>query len=367
MANLEHIDILKKGANYWNDWRDANPKVIPDLSGFDMTFPIPSCPDLNGINLRCANLSRTTIHGPDKDWPGDTAPSFNNADLRNADLSHTDCFRTSFNSSNLEGSVLKNGKFRSVGFLGSNLRNADLSNVDMDGVGLEGASLIQSNLNGAKLINCRIYGISAWDILQDNKTLTRDLTINEIYKQNTPGIFTRTNTPILTVDGLEIAQFIYLVLNNSNLRTVLNLVTTKVVLILGRFSNDERKKVLNSIRNKLREYNYIPVMFDFEGSYNRDLTETISTLAHLSKFIIADITDAKSIPQELQVIVPHLPSVIVQPILAIDYMEYAMFEHFQRYPWVMPIFYYKSNSHLLECLKDEILAPIELRFQNNKT
>ncbi|MBA2396689.1 MAG: hypothetical protein H0V70_28525 [Ktedonobacteraceae bacterium] len=110
---------------------------------------------------------------------------------------------------------------------------------------------------------------------------------------------------------------------------MIDTITAKVVLILGHF--DKRKPVLDALRDELRNYNFIPVVFDFNPSAKRDLTETISLLANMSHFVIADLTDAKSIPQELHTIVPHLPSVIVQPILHIDDREYAMFEHYEKY------------------------------------
>jgi hypothetical protein len=64
-------------------------------------------------------------------------------------------------------------------------------------------------------------------------------------------IITRKNQPEITVDNLEIAQFIYLLLNNERIRHVIDTITTKVVLILGRFT-PERKAVLDALREELR-------------------------------------------------------------------------------------------------------------------
>jgi hypothetical protein len=168
------------------------------------------------------------------------------------------------------------------------------------------------------------------------------------------------NEPTITVDNLEVAQFIYLLLHNEKIRQVIDTITSKAVLILGRFT-PERKAVLDAIREELRRRNYLPILFDFEAPASRDLTETISTLAHMARFVIADITDAKSIPQELERIVPGLPSVPVQPLLHISAGEYGMFEHFTRYPWVLKTYRYGSLEEVVASLAEKVIAPAELK------
>jgi hypothetical protein len=53
---------------------------------------------------------------------------------------------------------------------------------------------------------------------------------------------TRTNEGTITVDDLKIAQFIHTILNNENVRNVIDTLTTNLVLILGRFTPDGRSQ-----------------------------------------------------------------------------------------------------------------------------
>jgi hypothetical protein len=64
-----------------------------------------------------------------------------------------------------------------------------------------------------------------------------------------------------------------LLLNNSKIRNVIDTITTKAVLILGRFT-PERKTTLDALRDALRSHNYLPILFGFEKPTNRDFTET---------------------------------------------------------------------------------------------
>jgi hypothetical protein len=143
---------------------------------------------------------------------------------------------------------------------------------------------------------------------------------------------------------------------------VIDTITSKVVLILGRFT-PERKAVLDAMREELRHRDYLPVLFDFEKTVHRDLTETVSTLAHMARFVIADITDAKSIPQELLAIVPNLPSIPIQPLLLASQQEYGMFEHFRRFPWVLEPFVYEDQDRLITALTERVIGPAETKAQ----
>ena len=109
-------------------------------------------------------------------------------------------------------------------------------------------------------------------------------------------VITPEGEPEITVDNIEVAQFVYLLLYNQKIRAAIDTITSKAVLILGRFTQ-ERKAVLDALRNELRKRDYLPILFDFDVPATRDITETVTLLARMSRFIIADLTDPSSIPR----------------------------------------------------------------------
>jgi uncharacterized protein YjbI with pentapeptide repeats len=299
MADEEQLKIIRKGVDAWNGWREKNPEVQPDLS---------EAP-LSGANLR-------------------------EADLNGADLIEANLWRASLSWANLWE---------------ANLSRASLSGANISGADLGAAQLIETDLRGASLPGSSIYGVSVWNIKVDDQTNQQNLRITPPFGCE----------PTITVDNIKVAQFIYLLLNNDEIRDVIDTITSKAVLILGRFSED-RKPVLNAIRNELRNHDYLPIMFDFDPTTNQTISETVKTLAGMSRFVIADITDARSVLQELEAIVPDLPSLAVRLMIKKSAHEYGMLGKIRKYPWIIGDTYqYENAEELIASIQENIIGPAE--------
>jgi hypothetical protein len=138
-------------------------------------------------------------------------------------------------------------------------------------------------------------------------------------------------------------------------------ITSKAVLILGRFT-DERKAVLNTLREELRKRNYLPILFDFEKPRSLDTDETITLFARMARFIVADTSDA--VLQELRAIVPDLPSVPVQPIIFAMQEEPGMFDFYRNMPWFLTVHPYASQEQLIADLSEKVIRPAELKVSD---
>ena len=137
----------------------------------------------------------------------------------------------------------------------------------------------------------------------------------------------------------------------------------KPYLILGRFT-PERKIILDRLREELRNRHYVPIMFDFKKPKSRDTIETIRTLAGMSKFIVADLTDAKSVVQEMQAIVPDFPSVPVRFIIIKSQEKPGMFDHIRQFRSVVTgAFKYKNPEEVIKSIGDKILKPVEQKLK----
>jgi uncharacterized protein YjbI with pentapeptide repeats len=133
---------------------------------------------LSGANLSGANLSSEDLRGA----------NLSGANLSGADLS----------GANLRQALLIGARLLYARLEGAYLLGADLRDATLTGASLEHVGLVRTNLEGATISNCRVYGISAWDVILNDETKQLDLVV------------TPEGEPVLSVDNLEVAQFMYL-------------------------------------------------------------------------------------------------------------------------------------------------------------
>lgn len=353
--NLEQQLAIRRGAQAWNEWRHANPGVGVNLNGLNLSGAQLAGADLSGTSLGSANLSGANLseanlrgaHLPKANLGGANlvrvdgygvrlaGANLVGADLRGAKFFRADLSRASLGEANLAGAALIETNLREANFSGANIRRANLSNA---------------NLNRAELTDCDltgswVHGINVWGPVGLPRAQ------NEL-------VITPIGQPQVTVDDLEVAQFMYLMLSNEKVRKVIDTVTSKVVLILGRFT-DERKAVLDALRTELRVRNLSPVLFDFEPSANQDITDTVTLLARMARFVIADITDPRGVQQELTLIAPAV-MVAIRPIILAGQEPWSMFPDLQRRsPGLLPVHSYRDLDDLLQGVAEYVINPAE--------
>ena len=168
MSNQQHIDILKQGVKKWNQWRDENPKIEPDLSDFSFTSRMilnePQC-NLKGANLKKANLAGSRLR----------LANLQNTDLREADLQKSD----------LSGAFLLQADLTGANLSAAILQGANFSDANMNNAVLRGADLSQGIFMGHEFhFEKMIFGIPKWRrgsyfFQQTRKTILHNAILSE--------------------------------------------------------------------------------------------------------------------------------------------------------------------------------------------
>jgi hypothetical protein len=204
--------------------------------------------------------------------------NLNEAILNKANLFKAQLYKAKLNEAKLIGAIIIRADLVKADVLkanlsGADLSEADLSEADLSGANLSGANLRGANLRGATLVEtkladtdltgCSVHGASAWGLKLSSGTKQQNL------------IITREGEPEVTVDNIEVAQFVYLMLHNEKIRDAIDTIGKKGVLLLGRFTCG-RIEVLERLRDELRKRGFLPIVFNFDNPETKKLTETVN-------------------------------------------------------------------------------------------
>ncbi|PZO47510.1 MAG: hypothetical protein DCF15_18940 [Phormidesmis priestleyi] len=119
VANKQHLALLKQGIAIWNDWRQKNPKIQPDLTQANFEGE-----NLDGANLNDADLTAANLQGAYL-----TRSSLERANLENADLEGAYLVETNFKQANLTGANLTGVFLEEANFESANLEAATLEEL----------------------------------------------------------------------------------------------------------------------------------------------------------------------------------------------------------------------------------------------
>ena len=131
MANMELVQIVKRGRDAVAAWREENPNTPMDLNECYMSHSRIPMVNLRGADLRNGDFMGAMVRRADLSNSYMNNVHFYRADLREADMS------------------------RAIA-PGANLRGADLRNANLAGINLDGATLSEANLSGADLTNANL-------------------------------------------------------------------------------------------------------------------------------------------------------------------------------------------------------------------
>jgi len=343
MANSFHLSVLKDGVLSWNQKRpnyyfsyvapeqDAMAGSVPMEEVFEEMGELIRKPNLEGLEKTSLPLGREDHELSQYD--------LSHANLRNARLSGADLHNADFYRADLTGADLTYTNLRFA-----NLHQANLTGADLRGSALEWARIVNAPVQGARFSGAMVHGVSAWRLLGEPEDQNNLL----ITGQHDPPVF---------VDSLKLAHFIYLLTEDADIRETIDTITSKVVLILGRFTAD-RKAVLVAIRNALRSRGLLPVVFDFDRPATKDTTGTVETLARMARFVVADLTDPSSIPHELATIVPFLRTTPVVLLRLEGSTGYSMVNDLEAYDrWVIRVREYPDPSTLIKKIESYVIEP----------
>ena len=143
MANEQHVEMIKKGSEAWNQWRKENPDEVIDLSEADLRGLALAKANFKNANLKLAKLQFSNLAGA----------SLEGANMEQARLQEV----------NLQGAQLENANLKKCNLMEANLQNTNLQNADVQSAQFnEDVMFGQTNLRGANLLDAS--GLSVMQI-----------------------------------------------------------------------------------------------------------------------------------------------------------------------------------------------------------
>ena len=162
MADQEQLEILKRGVEGWNKWREDNPKQIC-LKGAEFRGANLRGANLRGANLEQASLRESGLKGADLQNANLQAANLQGADVQAANLLDADLRDANLQGTNLQGAKLRDACLWRADLQAADLRDADLRDARFWRADLQAADLRGANLENARLVSVKLQAANLLD------------------------------------------------------------------------------------------------------------------------------------------------------------------------------------------------------------
>jgi uncharacterized protein YjbI with pentapeptide repeats len=319
-------------------------------------------------NLRDADLTRSEASGAhfqrvilyDANLTG---ASLGGVELSDADLSGAQLPLADLEGARLSRSRLSGADLSQVNLRRACLKGADFSKADLTGASLVEAELVETNFGGAKLARCQLSRALFVGCNLEQAVLREcrvdDITLSGIRHDGvvTANLaLTPSDEAAILVDDLEMVKLLETLLVEPRWRDLIAPNALRMVVVLGRFP-EWRRPHLDAIRDQLRGRHYAPVAIDLEHPVGPKLRAVIENLAHLARFIIADLAGSREFMNDIQPLGPNLRGLPLQAIMPEG-------EELMELPsvWGKDPYRYRDTDHLVHSFAKSVLQPLEQKL-----
>lgn len=166
MSNQEHLDILRSGANAWNQWRREKRVIVADLTradlrgtnlaGVNLHRALLTDANCEGVTLVDANVSQANLTAANLTGANLMRADFSRANLNKAILNHADLDKAIFLAAKLTKCEIRDSSLIDSYFIDAKLTRASLNRSDLTKSNMTDSDLTRADLTGAILANAKL-------------------------------------------------------------------------------------------------------------------------------------------------------------------------------------------------------------------
>ena len=148
MANMEHVQLARKGRDTVARWREEHPSEVLDLNAAYLSYARMPQVNLSGADIRNSDLMGAMLQ----------RANLSGCYMNPCHLYHANLIQANLSRALMNGANLRWANLRGADLTAADLDRAILSDANLTGANLTGANLSRVNLTGANLTDATLTG-----------------------------------------------------------------------------------------------------------------------------------------------------------------------------------------------------------------